>query len=200
MARSPVSPDRNASGREDRWYVARTHQHGERLALENLQAQAFGVFLPMTTPDRVTKTGAKPQPIPLFPGYIFVQFDMAFDANWPAINNTRGVKRLLPTTREQPIPIPTSFVERIRKMMDAGDFEPDEVEDILASFVPQQMVSIVAGGFEGHAGRFVGRKGLDLELLVACFGRETHVTVPLNHVEHPASPIGDEDAVAVEAA
>ncbi len=180
---------RSLTIREDRWYVARTLQHGERVAEENLKNQAFGVFLPMWTPDRTTKTGKAPAQIPLFPGYILVQFDIAFDTNWPAINNTRGVKRLLPLNRERPIPIPDAFVERIRKRVVAGDFEPDEIEDIVARFTEGLVVDIVAGPFAGFSGQFQRRRGADLEFLVDIFGRQTPVTLALDQVEHPAPPV-----------
>lgn len=52
MLRSAQSNKRDASGREDRWYVARIHQGAKQVPKENLRAQAFGVFCPMVTPDR----------------------------------------------------------------------------------------------------------------------------------------------------
>lgn len=200
MAKRPLSSRRDASGREDRWYVARVHQRAELMAKEQLENQAFEVYVPMETPDRTTPTGKAAMAMPLFAGYILIKFDVAFDTNWPVINNTKGVKHLLPVNREQPLPIPTAFVERIRKAEEAGAFEPDQIEDILARFVEDQDVAIVGGPFAGFTGSFRRRRGIDLELLVSCFGRKTVATLTLDQVERPPPDEASPGAVAVEAA
>lgn len=188
MTRSSQSNRRDASGREDRWYVARVHPGAERIAEENLVAQGFGVFCPVVTPDRKTKTGATPAKIPLFPGYICIMFDIAFDTNWPAINNTRGVKRLLPTMRERPIAISTAFVEHIMARVDAKDFEPDEVGDIISRFVVGHEYRIVDGPFASFPGVFTGRTGDSLNLEAMIFGRPTPITLAVDQVERPPAP------------
>ena len=176
---------RNPHGREDRWYVARVHPGQERIAEENLTAQAFGVFCPMATPDKSTKTGGTPAKRPLLPGYIFIRFDIAFDLNWPAINNTRGVKRLLPTTQERPIPIPTAFVEHLMARVEAKDFEPEEIADIIARFVIGQEYQILDGPFSTFPGVFTSAVGEAVNMEVMIFGRATPVTLGLDQVEHP---------------
>ncbi len=65
-----------------KWYVFVTQTHKEYLAVEQLRAQSFDVFLPMHMKTvsharkRVTKR------VPLFPGYGFVGFDPERD-RWP---------------------------------------------------------------------------------------------------------------------
>ena len=175
---------RDASGREDRWYVVRVHPGQERVAATHLEQQAYGAFVPTYTPDGKTKTGKGRTRLPLFPGYIFAMFDIAFD-RWQPINSTRGVMHLLPLNRETPLPIPTEFVERIMARVEAGDFEPEELEDILSIYTKGQEVQIVGGPLAGFPGTVAKRRGKALELLVLIFGRATPATVSVEDVARP---------------
>lgn len=170
--------------REDRWYVVRVHPGCELVAARHLEEQAYGAFAPTFTPEGKTKEGKPFARKPLFPGYIFAKFDIAFD-RWQPINNTRGVMHLLPQSRETPLPIPTSFVERIRDQVEAGDFEPEQLEDILKEFVPGLPVEIVNGPFFGFPGVVSRRKGKVIEVEVALFGRPTPVRVGVEDLKRP---------------
>ncbi len=186
MTAPPIRRNRDASGREDRWYVARVHPGQERVAVENLERQAFGAFVPSYLPEGKTKTGQERARLPLFPGYVLVQFDIAFD-RWQPINSTRGVMHLLPQGRETPLPIPSAFVERIRDRMEAGDFDPEEVEDILALFTPGLAVEIIDGPLASFPAVVKMQRGRQLELLVSLFGREVPTTVSVESLKRPES-------------
>jgi len=175
---------RDASGRVDRWYVARVHPGMENIASKHLEEQAYGAFVPSHIPDGKTKTGAERAKLPLFPGYIFVKFDIAFD-RWQPINSTRGVMHLLPQGRETPLAIPSEFVDRIQARMQAGDFKPAELTDILKALTPGDQIQIIDGPFAGFPGSFEKLRGRGLELIVMIFGRATPVLLEPRQVRLP---------------
>ena len=78
----------------ERWYVARTLPHNEVSAKRRLVAQGYRTFLPMR--DRTIRHARRIStvPRPVFPRYLFVQFDEG-SARWRSINGTIGIERLL---------------------------------------------------------------------------------------------------------
>ena len=77
-----------------KWYVVQTKKNKEKLAEGHLANQEFTVFNPKllipsaTSGQRAVRTEA------LFPGYLFVQIDVA-SQSISAIRSTRGVARLV---------------------------------------------------------------------------------------------------------
>ena len=71
------------------WFVVMTKLKQEQVARKNLLNQRFEVFLPQLNHSNIN-SGL----IPLFPGYLFVSFDIS-RPHWLKIGNTRGVKKLL---------------------------------------------------------------------------------------------------------
>lgn len=110
----------------DRWYVAETEPRKETVAIQHLERQAFRCFCPRL--PRVRRHARRIETVlaPLFPGYIFVNFD-ADRVGWRPINGTRGVRRLLTSERLAPLPMPdaamASLLEKYDGQAVAG--EPD---------------------------------------------------------------------------
>ena len=82
MASVPIAPVRR-----DRWYLAHTRPNNERKAEFNLRAQGFTTFLPQIEKTIRHARRLKTVRRPLFPRYLFVQFDVAQD-RWLSINGT----------------------------------------------------------------------------------------------------------------
>lgn len=101
-----------------RWFVVHTQPHNEIRAAANLAQQEFQTFCP--SERRTVRHARKTKTVlaPLFPSYIFVQLDLAFD-QWRSINGTRGVDRII-TYGDQPAPVPQGIVEDLRRRT-AGD-------------------------------------------------------------------------------
>ena len=77
-----------------KWYVVKTKGNKENFAKQNLINQNFEVYYPVT--KRLKKVANKLKVVEqsLFPGYLFVKFDLnTYD--WSKINNTRGVSSLI---------------------------------------------------------------------------------------------------------
>jgi transcriptional antiterminator RfaH len=105
-------------GSGDRWYVAMTLPHGERMAAANLGYQGFRSFLPL---QRVTLRHARQfrtTLAPVFARYLFLILDL--DAQrWRSVNGTRGVARLI-TDGRRPTAVPSGVVETLALSSDAA--------------------------------------------------------------------------------
>ncbi len=152
-----------------KWYVFVTQTHKEQLAVEQLQAQSFDVFLPMHLRTVLHARKRLTKSVPLFPGYGFVGFNRELDS-WRSINGTRGVKYLI-SQNERPTPIPCEVISSLKYLED---------EEGLVSFEsclkPGDKVCFIAGPFFGLIGKLsnVDRKGR-VEILLKMLNGEVQV-------------------------
>ena len=115
---SDLSPEpAPASG--GRWYVAQVLSQKEGYAAEHLARQGFQTFFPRFSraPSRAGKRGAVLAP--LFPGYIFVKFDIKVD-RWLAVNSTRGVIRLVGPTLSAPSAVSADLIALLMSRCSGG--------------------------------------------------------------------------------
>jgi len=94
---------------EKRWYLAQLKPQSHRVALRNLDRQGFETFLPQIELTRRRGSGFSTKVQPLFPGYIFVEFDMLQD-DWHRINSTIGVSRVV-SFGGRPAAVPQEIVD-----------------------------------------------------------------------------------------
>lgn len=106
----------------------------------------------------------------LFPGYLFVQFDIT-DARWRAITQLRGVKRILGSDPTHPTSLRHGAVERLRAQFDAGEFTPRPEAKIALG----EVLSFTAGPFAGKSGVCDLSRGERIEILLQEFGGEVRV-------------------------
>lgn len=121
-----------------RWHVVHTRPFAEMVAAVNLGRLGYPVCYPCfhkTTRHarRTTKSLA-----PLFPRYLFVEFDITRD-RWRCINSTRGVVRLI-MQGERPQPVPVGVIESILRYINE-----DGTIRTLSLFEPGQAVRIENG-------------------------------------------------------
>jgi len=107
------------------WFILQFKSNSHHLAAKNLNRQGFKTFLPLhdSTSRKLSRfiTTSKP----LFPGYMFIQFDRA-ESNWHKINNTYGVSSLV-TFNSTLKSIPATFVNNLMKRYDlSGKLLPIE--------------------------------------------------------------------------
>lgn len=88
-----------------RWYVAQTEPKKERLAVVGLERQSFLSLCPCYHKIRRHARRIETVLAPLFPGYVFVNFDLDKDS-WRSINGTLGVRRLISFDPVTPLPMP----------------------------------------------------------------------------------------------
>ena len=95
------------------WYVVHTRPHQEQRAEVNLARQGYRAWLPVMERSRRHARRIETVNAPLFPGYLFVELDIAREP-WRAINGTFGVKHLL-ADGPRPQALPEKFVAALRE-------------------------------------------------------------------------------------
>lgn len=119
------------------WFVCITKYRQEVLAFKQLRkkgfnARIFKVFRHPTDEDFHHRGAMSLR----FPGYIFVQFDLAEDP-WETINDTRGVEQLLP--KEKPLPM------RVGEINDLIDLEESDFERAIQRYKPEARPDLAPG-------------------------------------------------------
>ena len=163
-----------------RWYVAQTKPCAETAACRRLADQEFATYLPLMT-LRVTRWRGKTEieREPLFPGYIFVSLDLLDDERerWKAVNSTRAVQNLLPTS-DSPIPIRPGEVEGLRDAEAMGQFVYPR------QFPPGTRLRIEIGALAGAVIECLqtnDQQGI-VRALWDCLGAKRVISVPLNAI------------------
>ena len=90
------------------WFLLQFKPNAHKLAERNLHRQGFETFLPLQEITDRKKTSFINNLKPLFPGYMFVAFDIQ-DAPWRKINNTKGVSKLV-SFNDYPEPVPIDLI------------------------------------------------------------------------------------------
>lgn len=155
-----------------RWHCVQTWPRHERLVAAELTRRGLTTHLPefarITGQDQVML-------VPLFPGYLFVRFDVAADP-WRCIARLPGVACLF-SVNERPIPLPVGVVERLIEAI-GPDGAADRDADPLRPVPVGVMVRIDSGPFAGLLGLVEACDRLTARVLLMVLGRHTPVTVP----------------------
>ena len=93
------------------WFLAQLKPNSAQIAETNLRRQGFRTFLPLEEGTRKARGKFVTVERPVFPGYIFVAFDVA-SGSWRAINSTSGVTRLVSFGKD-PAPVPLDLVSQL---------------------------------------------------------------------------------------
>jgi transcriptional antiterminator RfaH len=98
------------------WFILQFKANSHYLAAKNLNQQGFKTFLPLrhSTSRKTSRFISTTQP--LFPGYMFIQFDKA-ESEWHKINSTFGVLRLV-TFNNILKSVPSIFMNKMMKRCD----------------------------------------------------------------------------------
>jgi transcriptional antiterminator RfaH len=104
--------------RESTWFLAQLKPNSHKIAERNLARQGFCTFMPMQEVTRRLRGRFVTQPRPLFPGYIFVAFNMR-QGGWRAVNSTHGITRFV-GMGSSPTPVPQGLVTALKQRCDAG--------------------------------------------------------------------------------
>lgn len=157
------------------WFVVQTHPNGEDKAVRNLVNQGFDVYLPKYAKERRHARKVEMVLRPLFPRYLFVNFDPNTD-QWRPINGTIGVSRLM-TQGERPLPLAIGVVEEIKDR---------ENNNGIVTLAPQrfsvgQQLRLCRGALLDHVGAFQEMAdGNRVVLLLNLLGRDVRIKAPVD--------------------
>jgi transcription antitermination factor NusG len=160
------------------WYVVHTRIGRELTAATLLEQNLhFDVYLP----EVLQRRRGKVQPVPLFPGYLFVRA-VENHAALELIDQTPGCGHLVRFGRGQgegpgtPAELPAGLVARLRRQAeainDAGGLPVHNLQE-------GQVVEITSGPLQGFEAVFVGpmKPAARVEVLLRFLGQEQHVEV-----------------------
>lgn len=157
-------------------YVVQTHPCHEALAHGNLLAAGFASYLPTVLYEG--RTGRRREQRyttmePLFPGYLFVTFDLA-SPRWRTINGIRGVRRILSQDSEHPTPLAVDTLNELGARYAAGEFVRNATYGISAG----DAVIVSSGAFQGHTGVCTVSRGDRIRVLLNLLWGALEVNLP----------------------
>jgi transcription antitermination factor NusG len=116
-----ASARRHAAGNEGtRWYAVHTQPNRELRAKNQLENQAYEVFLPQRLKTVRHARKLSNRPAPFFPRYLFIRLDLTRQ-RWRSVNGTFGVTSLV-MQGETPRPAPHGVVEAMIASVDENGF------------------------------------------------------------------------------
>ena len=156
-----------------RWYVAQTQPHAEAKAAAHLCRQGFDVYLPRYLKRRRHARRIETVAAPLFPGYIFVEIDVAVQ-RWRVVQSTIGVSRLV-CNGDWPAALADDVIEGLKRQQDASGFVKLERG---SQFKPGDKVRVVDGVFATCLGLFEGTPDRErVAILLDLLGRSVRVVL-----------------------
>lgn len=161
------------SDSQPNWFAVYTKPRQERIALENLERQAFRCFLPMAVNPYQRRSARGRRVEPLFPRYLFLNAVPDQQSLGP-VRSTRGVATLVRFGTKL-ARLPETVIEMIHHRRDPEtglvELDPVPVE-------PGDRVKVFDGPLAGLEGIFRERKGETRALLLASLlGTESTIEV-----------------------
>ncbi|WP_052177681.1 transcription/translation regulatory transformer protein RfaH [Methylotenera sp. G11] len=151
------------------WYLIYTKPRQEYRALENLQQQAFEVYLPLHQTERLLRGKLRLVEEPLFKRYLFVRFD-AHRSPWHTIRNTLGVSELV-RTGGQPAIVPAALVQALKQLQPGPQ----------ALYQPGEALQITAGPFRDLLAVFEMQEGDSRAIvLIELLNKMQKISINLN--------------------
>src|SRR5688572_27123664 len=114
-------PHAGAIMAQDLWYALKVRPRFERSVVTHLRSRGYDPFLPTCVAKRQWSDRVKSLELPLFPGYLFCQFDL--NSRLPILT-TPGVNFIVGVGKA-PQPIERQEIEAIRTIIGSGlHYEP----------------------------------------------------------------------------
>ncbi len=150
------------------WYAAKSRPSQDRRAIENLERQSFTTYWPQIEIEKIKNGKVIHQREALFPGYIFVHFQLSAEP-WHRINNTLGIQRLLSFSQDgTPSKVPDGVVENLKFRESTGQLKFSEIR----RFRKGDLIKVKNGQSVGFQGIVVRTKGERVEFLLNLLGRK----------------------------
>lgn len=124
------------------WYVLRCKPHQEKSVCVHLERVGIKTFFPLTREYRSVRDGSQTTIGPLFPGYLFAQFDI--DRDHRTVAYCRGVRGLV-SFGDRPAVVEQDLLVAIEARMTDGYVDLTEAN----RFTPGQEVRIENGPLRG---------------------------------------------------
>ena len=160
------------------WYVAHTKARQEKLALDNLQRQGYGVYLPHYKRLKRIRDQQEMHWEPMFPRYLFVQPSTDQQSLAP-IRSTLGVSNIV-RFGNVPAVVPTDVMERIRAFEAERD---NQNQQQISPFKAGVQVRVASGPFVGLEGLISDVSNQRIVVLMQLLTKETRVSISPHQLE-----------------
>lgn len=169
------------SAPDPRWYLVQTKCRAERRTALRLGWAGYATTLPLVAEprrDRLRRHIIHTAQVPCFPGYVFVQLDLARESLHPVVH-CEGVKRLFMGGEGQPLPIKRGLTERLMEEADArrDAARCPESNRALAALAEGSRMRLTAGPFEDREGVCLWSSGDRIGLLMEILGGMHEIVV-----------------------
>ena len=155
------------------WHVVQLHSHAETKAQLHLGRQGFTTYLPRYLKRRRHARRIDTVAAPLYPGYLFVNFDPAVH-RWRSIHSTVGVTRLV-CNGDAPAAIDRAVIAALQAREDARGFIQF---DSRPRFTAGDRVRVSDGVFCDCLGLFEGMSDRErVAILLDLLGRKVRVVL-----------------------
>ena len=149
-------------------YIGRTKPNQEAIAELNVKklgyrVDLFGLLVEKTTGALKRVSLEKEY---LFPGYMFVDFDVN-DLSWREINHERGMVKILGADPERPWPVPPHVMTDLRINFAAGAYTYRSTAPLV---VVDSAYQVKKGSFSGLVGKCLKSKKKRIKLLLNMIG------------------------------
>lgn len=168
-----------------RWHVVQSEPRREFLAKMNIVDKLkLDVFFPIEEVRRSIGRRSADVVAPMFPGYLFVEFDPAV-TQWRKVNELRGVMRLL-CEGDRPIPVPGLEIDRLRDKANADGLivEPEKAMAGMGEWV--RIMQGAFAQFSGPLAEPLYPRDNNAYVRLHLLGREMVVRVEAEHVSASA--------------
>lgn len=152
---------------KSRWYVLHIVKPPADILVLNI-LRHFGIEVYQFTELRKHKR-RKPTRIALYPGYLFVCFDV-FEQTWRTIHEIPGVIRLMSSGPETPTALPEGELEALIEQHRAGNLSPDKREK-LDRLMAGAIMRVVEGPYSSFPAVVEKDHGDEVDASVTIFGR-----------------------------
>lgn len=157
------------------WSVIHTKVARELSTAMGISQLGFPTFYPLHRRTRIHNHRIESLIGPLFPRYIFVQFDRDKD-EWGDILSTKGVRDVLRNCDGKPCQVPDQVMAEMKTRLDASPeaVQPDPIYSV------GQRVKITDGVLEGFEALFEGSAQQRTYAMLEIIGRK--VKVPMKSI------------------
>lgn len=162
-----------------KWYVVSTKPHQEKQAELHIKHCGIECFLPQLKKSKIIRRTRKTVIEPLFPGYLFAQFDL--DKHYRAVSYATGVRKIV-EFGSGPVELDSTMIDAIKERLHNGCVTPH-----LERFKMGQILHINGGPLAGFEAVFV-REMTDRNrvlLLLKTLGLQSKLTMDIDQVSLP---------------
>lgn len=176
LVEAPALPVREHTLGGERWYAVCHKPHEAPIARQKIRKLGFQTHWPRFILRRPRRDDTI---APLFPGYLFVRFDLT-RRSWGPINAIGEVVGLLGAVNGRPpVAAPTGEVERLIDWAGGCDAVIDDTLDNVETIASGTTVLIMDGVLAGKSGILRGDRGeARVAVLMTMMGMEREIILP----------------------